>query len=175
MRKTHLNVLLSILMIFAFVLSACAPAATPTAAPEPTKQEPAAQEPAKTEPTATTAPTEAPAAAEATATSAPAAAEGPVSPAGEFPIVEEPITLKILLVQTTGVSDYEVNEFTQWVEEKTNIKLDFDVAPMAQSENRQKLNLVLASGQLPDIIMNFGIPLNQQQTMADQGLILPPG
>lgn len=146
MRKNHLNAVLSILIIFVFVLSACTPAATPTAAPQQAATEPPAPPPA---------------------------AKDKVSPAGQFPIVEEPITLKILLVQTTGVSDYEVNAFTQWVEEKTNIKLDFDVAPMAQSENRQKLNLVLASGQLPDIIMNFGIPLNEQQTMADQGLILP--
>ena len=34
-------------------------------------------------------------------------------------------------------------------------------------------DLVLASGELPDIIMNLGIPLDQQQTMADQGLIIP--
>ncbi len=142
MRKNHLNALFSILLVFAFVLTACTPAATPTTAP---KSEDAA----------------------------PAEAVGAVSPAGEFPIVKEPITLTILLVQTTGVSDYETNAFTQWLEEKTNIQLNFDVAPMAQSENRQKLNLVLASGKLPDIIMNFGIPLDQQQTMADQGLIIP--
>ncbi len=77
------------------------------------------------------------------------------------------------MVQTTGVDDYVDNEFTKWLEEKTNIHLEFDIAPMAHEENRQKLNLVLASGQLPDIIMNFGIPLDEQQTMADQGLIIP--
>ncbi len=157
MRKYHLNILFSILLILTIVLTACSPAAAPTAA---------VQESAKPEPTATTAPTEAPAQPEA-----PAA--GAVNPAGEFPIVDEPITLKIMLVQTTGVSDYETNAFTQWLEEKTNINLDFDIAPMAQSENRQKLNLVLASGQRPDSIMNFGIPLDMQQTLADQGLIMP--
>jgi putative aldouronate transport system substrate-binding protein len=143
MKKNYLNVVISILIIFVFVLSAC----TPAAAPQAGEQKPAGGKAG--------------------------ASSVAVSPAGQFPIVEEPITLKILLVQTTGVSNYEVNEFTQWVEQKTNINIDFDVAPMAQSENRQKLNLVLAGGQLPDIIMNFGIPLNEQQTMADQGLILP--
>jgi putative aldouronate transport system substrate-binding protein len=144
MRKNHLSALLSILLILTFVLSACAPTAAPQTAKEPGAT---------------------PAGEQVTA--------GAVSPAGEFPIVQEPITLKVLLVQTTGVSDYVDNEFTKWLEEKTNIKLEFDIAPMAQSENRQKLNLVLAGGQLPDIIMNFGIPLDQQQTMADQGLIIP--
>jgi len=137
-------------MIFTFVLSACTPAATQAPAAEPTK-----------------------AAAEPTKAPEKPAETGAVTPAGEFPIVKEKITLKVLLVQTTGVSDYVDNEFTKWLEEKTNIHLEFDIAPMAQAENRQKLNLVLASGELPDIIMNFGIPLDQQQTMADQGLIVP--
>jgi hypothetical protein len=52
MRKTHLNVAFSIVLIFAFMLTACAPAATPTAAQEPAGQE----EPAQVEPTATTLP-----------------------------------------------------------------------------------------------------------------------
>lgn len=150
MRKNHLNILLSMIVILTFVLSACTPAATAT------------QAPAEEKPAATTAPTKAPETAAAA-----------VAPAGQFPIVKDKITLKVLLVQTTGVSDYVDNEFTKWLEEKTNIHLEFDIAPMAQAENRQKLNLVLASNQLPDIIMNFGIPLDQQQTMADQGLIIP--
>jgi len=100
-------------------------------------------------------------------------AEGPVTPAGQFPIVKDKITLTVLLVQTNGVSDYVDNEFTKWLEEKTNIHLEFDIAPMAQAENRQKLNLVLASGKLPDIIMGFAIPLDEQQVLADQGLIIP--
>ncbi len=112
-------------------------------------------------PAATTAPTAVPSSADA------------VAPAGTFPIVKDKITLTVLLVQTNGVSDYVDNEFTKWLEEKTNIHLEFDIAPMAQSGNREKLNLVLASGKLPDIIMNFGIPLDQQQTLADQGLIIP--
>ncbi len=155
MRKKQLNAILSILLAFAFILSACAPAATQAPAATAAEQKPAAT----TAPTATTKAPEAPA--------------GAVSPAGEFPIVKDKITLKVLLVQTTGVSDYVDNEFTKWLEEKTNIHLEFDIAPMAREENRQKLNLVLAGGELPDIIMNFGIPLDEQQTMADQGLIVP--
>ena len=44
---------LSILCLLAFVLAACAPAATQTTAPEPAATEPAATEPAATEPAAT--------------------------------------------------------------------------------------------------------------------------
>ena len=174
MKKNHLYPMISILVILTFILTACTPAATKTPATLPTlelaattaptaEQKPAATTAptAEQKPTATTAPTKAPVAAAA------------VAPAGTFPIVKDKITLTVLLVQTNGVSDYVDNEFTKWLEEKTNIHLEFDIAPMAQAENRQKLNLVLASGKLPDIIMNFGIPLDQQQTLADQGLIIP--
>jgi putative aldouronate transport system substrate-binding protein len=103
----------------------------------------------------------------------PAAPAIAVSPAGTFPIVKDKVTLTFLLASTNGVSDYVNNEFTKWLEDKTNIHLEFDIAPTARAERLQKLNLVLASGKLPDIIMNFGIPLDQQQTLADQGLIIP--
>lgn len=165
MKKNQLNVLISVLIIFTFVLGACTPAATQAPAAEPTKAP--AVEPTKA---SAAEPTKAPA---ADPTKAPAAASGDVAPAGTFPIVKDKITMKVLLVQTTGVSDYVDNEFTKWLEAKTNIHLEFDIAPMDQAGNREKLNLVLASGKLPDIIMNFGLPLDQQQTLADQGLIVP--
>ena len=152
MKKNFVYAMFSLLIITVFVLTACSPAATK----QPTSQPQQESEP-------TSAPTTAP--AEPTGIK--------VNPAGQFPIVDEKITLKVLLVQTTGVSDYADNEFTKWLEEKTNIHLEFDVAPMDQAGNREKLNLVLASGSLPDIIMNFGLPLNEQQTLADQGLIIP--
>ncbi|MCE5259323.1 MAG: extracellular solute-binding protein [Chloroflexi bacterium] len=153
MRRQRPYTIVCILISLAFILSACAPAATAV---------PAGGE----KPAATSAATSA-------ATAAPATSAAAVNPAGQFPIVNDKITLTVLLVQTNGVSDYVDNEFTKWLEEKTNIHLEFDIAPMAQAENRQKLNLVLASGKLPDIIMNFSIPLDQQQTLADQGLIVP--
>jgi len=168
MRKNQLSVVLSLLVIFTFILTACGPAATtaaPTTAPVATQEQPKPTEaPAQEQPTV--APTEA-------AATQPAAAEGAVTPAGEFPIVKDKLTLKVLMVQTTGVHDYVDNEFTKWLEDKTNIHLEFDIAPIAKQEYTQKLNLVLASGELPDIIMNFSIPLDQQQTLADQGLIIP--
>jgi raffinose/stachyose/melibiose transport system substrate-binding protein len=55
---------LRILCLFAFVLAACAPAATQTTAPEPAATEPAATEPAATEPAATEPPATEPAAGE---------------------------------------------------------------------------------------------------------------
>ncbi|MBI4926470.1 MAG: extracellular solute-binding protein [Anaerolineae bacterium] len=157
MKKNRLSVLLSILLIAAFVLAACAPAATPE---QPAAEQPAAEQPAAEQP-----------AAEQPAAEQPAAE--PVTPAGTFPVVNEKTTLKVLIAASNGVSDYEENDYTKWLEEKTGLDLVFDVAPNNADEARQKLNLVLASGELPDVIINFNLPLDQQQVLADQGLIVP--
>jgi putative aldouronate transport system substrate-binding protein len=94
-----------------------------------------------------------------------------VSPAGEFPIVEEQITLSVFLCPTSLVRDFDDNEFTRWVEEKTNINLEFDVPPL--NEAQQKLNLMLASDDLPEVIIGCNIRLDQLQILADQGIVLP--
>jgi putative aldouronate transport system substrate-binding protein len=94
-----------------------------------------------------------------------------VAGAGEFPIVAEPITIKAFMCPTSMVRDYTDNEFTRWLEELTNIKLEFDIPPM--SDAQQKLNLMLASGDLPEVIIGCNIRLDQLQILADQGVVLP--
>ena len=136
MSKSGTFKLISIILVLAFVLGACAPAAT---------QAPAA------------------------ATKAPASADK-VSPAGEFPISKETITLKAFINPRANIN-YEKNEFTKLIEKKLNIKLIFDVPPVA--DFKQKLNLVLASDDLPDVFIGGGIALDQQQILAQQGTIIP--
>ena len=94
-----------------------------------------------------------------------------VAPAGEFPIVSEPITIKAFICGNTAVKDYVDNEYTRWLENLTNIKLDMDIPPVADAQ--QKLNLMLASGDLPEVIIGCNIRLDQQQILANQGLLLP--
>lgn len=77
------------------------------------------------------------------------------SPAGQFPIVTEPVTLKILLYSTEQVSDFNKNAYTQWLEEKTGIDLEVELVSGSATDAQTKLNLVLASGDLPDILMGF--------------------
>jgi putative aldouronate transport system substrate-binding protein len=113
----------------------------------------------------------APAAPSADSGAAPAEPAVAVAPAGEFPIVSEPITIQAFMCPTSMVRDYEDNEFTRWVEELTNINLEFDIPPMAEAQ--QKLNLMLASGDLPEVIIGCNIRLDQLQILAEQGLVLP--
>ncbi len=94
-----------------------------------------------------------------------------VSPAGELPIVNEPITIKILMVQTTGVEDYNNgNKYTEWLEAQTGINLDIDVVPAADSVT--KLNLTLASGELPDVLAGFSIDPGVQAQQGAEGQFL---
>jgi len=156
MLKHRIFTILSVLAVLAMFVTACAPQA---AAPAPKAEAPKAEAPKAAAPTA------APAAAKA-----PAGAV-PVTPAGEFPIVKDKITMKVFMCGNTSVSDYVNNEYTKWLEAKTNIKLEFDLPPVADAQN--KLNLMLASDDLPEVIIGCGIRLDQMQIIAEQGTALP--
>ena len=72
-----------------------------------------------------------------------------VNPAGVFPIVKEPIELTILALQD-GERDRGENLFTKEVEAKTNIKINWMIAPTGTFQ--EKMNLMFASDDVADII-----------------------
>lgn len=98
-------------------------------------------------------------------------AEGQVSDAGVFPITEKPATLKVMVKANPLVEDFAANRFSKWLEEKTNIKVEWEVVPEKSAQD--KLNLVLASGDYPDVIMGFGVSPAQQLIYGSQGVFLP--
>jgi ABC-type glycerol-3-phosphate transport system substrate-binding protein len=90
---------------------------------------------------------------------------GIATPAGQFPIVTEPTVITILLdTVDPGVSDYNTNAYTQWLEQKTGLDLQIDVVTAVDAQT--KLNLALASGDLPDILL--GMPMTPS-LLAQQG------
>ncbi|MBN8595921.1 MAG: extracellular solute-binding protein [Anaerolineae bacterium] len=96
---------------------------------------------------------------------------GIASGAGEFPVVSEPTVLRILLANSEQVSDFNDNAFTQWMEEKTGIDLQIEVVNFQDAQT--KLNLVLASGDLPDIIMGFPMTSSLLAQQGSQGVFVP--
>ncbi len=94
-----------------------------------------------------------------------------VSAPGEFPIVEEPITLDILMLGHAIVEDFSTNTFTQWYSERTGINLNFDISP--PNEGQEVLNLTIASGDLPDIMVGFTVDPSTLALFGPQGLFLP--
>lgn len=151
------------LAVLALILSACSPAASTIAPTADPTQGSAAD---NMQPTNTTE-------VEPAATQA-ESSEITVAPGGQFPIVDQKITLTVLIMPESEITDYNDNEFTKWIEEKTNIHLDVTTAPQDQTEADQKLNAIFASGDLPDLIIGWGnMTLDRQLALADQGLIVP--
>lgn len=90
-----------------------------------------------------------------------------VNEAGVFPIVKEKITLRVMTGTNPAVEDFDTNAFTKYFEEKTNIHVEWEIA------TAEKLNLALASGDLPDVIMTMDVTPEQQALYGEQGVLLP--
>ncbi|MEK3890085.1 ABC transporter substrate-binding protein [Bacillus sp. FSL K6-3431] len=90
-----------------------------------------------------------------------------LSEPGTFPITEEKVTLRVLVPASPSVEDFKTNKFTKWYEEKTNVHIEWEVMP-----DDNALNLVLASGDLPDVIMNTSITPSQLMIYGGQGMFL---
>lgn len=92
-----------------------------------------------------------------------------------FPIAafaEGATTLKILVVRRPHVLDCETNEYVLWLEEQTGIHLEWE--QLSEEAAFEKLPLVMAGGDLPDIIMSFYSPVGRDSSYAlTDHLLLP--
>ncbi|MBO9608295.1 MAG: extracellular solute-binding protein [Paenibacillaceae bacterium] len=100
----------------------------------------------------------------------PVAANANVSGPGQYPIVKNKVNLKVLVIDRGTVQDLNTNAFTKWYEEKTNVHIDWVTVPLSQAA--EKINLMLASGDLPDVLMNAPITPTQMVVYGQQGLFL---
>ncbi len=97
-----------------------------------------------------------------------------ISAPGEFPIVPNAgdVKLKFLVTQHPAIIDWNTHSFTKWMEEKTNVKVEYEGIPL---EGRtEKVNLVLASGNYPDVF--FGLSFTEpqiQQYGVSENLLMP--
>ncbi|MFY9297150.1 MAG: ABC transporter substrate-binding protein [Caldicoprobacterales bacterium] len=96
---------------------------------------------------------------------------GELSAPGEYPLVKDKANLKVLIGGNPAVEDFNTNDFTLWYEEKTNVHAEFEVLPTKDGD--EKLNLILASGDYPDIIMSAGLSASQIMSYGAQGAFIP--
>lgn len=97
-----------------------------------------------------------------------------VSAAGSLPIVTAPLTLTIGLRPDESVQDYDTNYYTQYLENKTGIDLDFYFFPSSESDTTQKLELMVAAQEkLPDILLNMPLSDSAKASYGKQGVVLP--
>ncbi len=92
-----------------------------------------------------------------------------VSEPNVFPITQEPTTLSVFVVKGPYIEDYATNEFTKAFEEKTNVKIEWDVAT---GDAREAFNLMMASGKYPDVILGCGLNKSECITYGNQGVLI---
>lgn len=100
------------------------------------------------------------------------AAPDTLSAPGVYPISDALITVTALGNVDARIQDITTNYAVTWLEEQTNLHVEWDVVTGADAG--QKINLVLAAGSdLPDMIVNSGITTEQQFLYGSQGYLAP--
>lgn len=77
--------------------------------------------------------------------------ESILNEAGTYPIVKEPIEMSMFCMSTPIMEDFQTNDFTKYMEEKTGIKLKFETG--TRDDWKDKLNLAFSTNTYPDLIM----------------------
>lgn len=95
-----------------------------------------------------------------------------LSAPGELPITKDPITISVFVKESADMEDITKHTVFQELTEKTNINFDFTVVP--EDGSKDKLNMLLAGGDYPDVI--FGAGLSNSELMrygASEGIFIP--
>ncbi|CAM4121046.1 ABC transporter substrate-binding protein [Paenibacillus alkaliterrae] len=90
---------------------------------------------------------------------------------GSYPIANKQLTLKMFAPQFPTIENMETNAFTKHLEEKTNIKIAWDLVPNNALEDRKQL--MLASGDYPEVILHGNLTREEQMKYGKQGVFLP--
>ncbi|GGH81330.1 ABC-type glycerol-3-phosphate transport system substrate-binding protein [Pullulanibacillus pueri] len=85
-----------------------------------------------------------------------------------FPIVKDKVTLTVLIPSNSLVKDFNTNDFTKWYEKKTGVHVKWEIIP--EDGAAEKLNLMLASGDLPDVIMHMPVTKSQLMVYGKKGV-----
>ncbi len=94
-----------------------------------------------------------------------------VSAPGVFPIVKEKITLNFFAAQHPIVEDMATNAMTMYMEELTNVHIEWETVP-SQAQN-EKRTLLLASGDYPDVLFSVGTTPQEIMIYGSEGVFLP--
>lgn len=91
-----------------------------------------------------------------------------------LPIVDEQYTLNFIgmNMNTTRVGRYDETDMMKKLEADTNVRIVWDMTP--QASWKEKKNLMIASGELPDGIMGpLSITADEAQLLGGQGILIP--
>jgi putative aldouronate transport system substrate-binding protein len=82
------------------------------------------------------------------------------------------IKLRFAVTSVPAIIDWETNEYVKWIEDVTNVDLSFELIPY--DGRAEKLGLLLASGDYPDVFLSVGMT-NQMISRygVDEQMFLP--
>lgn len=83
---------------------------------------------------------------------------------------QKPLTISAFINQSPNLTTLD-NPFTKQVEQKTNVKLNFVVGP--PNDNNDKRNVLMASGDYPEIFLSGNFAPADQMKYGKQGIFLP--
>ena len=90
-----------------------------------------------------------------------------------FPLEEKVTLTAYVYASNTGGGTMKDNYVTDWIEEQTNVKIDF-VYDLDGDEAKTKLNLIMSDpDSMPDIFLRTGWTKSELNLYGQQGLILP--
>ena len=96
---------------------------------------------------------------------------GNVTPVGEYPIVKEPVTMKIMGRKDPGAPDWGELEVFRRLTEITNIQFEFEMSE--NSVFAEQKNIALAGGEYPDMIWrDDSSAITDEETYGPQGVFL---
>jgi len=88
-----------------------------------------------------------------------------------FPLVDEPVTLHMVVQSIPSHGSFADMPFFQEYEKKTNVHIEWEEIPSAVFE--EKKNLLLASGDLPDAFFNRTLTPYDVSIYGPQGYLIP--
>lgn len=94
-----------------------------------------------------------------------------VSDSGALPVVDEKVEYTLVAPDTTYINNLNDNTLTAWIAEKTNVQLHFDEIP--DTELDTKVNLLIASDELPDAFMYCHFSASELADYGEQEVFIP--
>jgi putative aldouronate transport system substrate-binding protein len=107
----------------------------------------------------------------ATGTQEDNASEGITFNQSGYPITSDTVTLRIATIKRGNHGDFMEMPVILDYEQKTNIHVEWDQIPQANA--RERLNLVLASADLPDAFMGMNLTASDIMRYGPQGILVP--
>jgi putative aldouronate transport system substrate-binding protein len=91
--------------------------------------------------------------------------------ASGYPIVDEPVSVRLLVWNFPPISDFIENDFTEWYQDYTNVEVEWD---LMSDDMQTKISVALAGGDMPDGIMApWQVSQTTQVLYGSQGLFAP--